>query len=267
VGLHRKLGYGVELTAQGKEFLKGAESVLHEYHQLKETVSNRLARTERQNLKVGSSFAPSIFILPSLFDELTRLHPEVTVINKTGISEELEQLVLGGEIDLAFITKPGNLGALVYEGCGSGEVVAFISANHPMAQKKRVTLSELANVPLIVRTQRAKKSTRTWERLQTLANEKVSLSVAMDCDSRRTLRNAVKSGRGLGFCCRDYLAEEIKRGQVKALKVEGFQNSYTSYVIYAKDRPLSATAEELLALLRCRNGKGRRAARTIQQSI
>jgi LysR family transcriptional regulator, low CO2-responsive transcriptional regulator len=151
--------------------------------------------------------------------------------------------------------------------CGTGEVVAFVSAQHPLAEKKALSISDVRNTPLVVRTRTGKNPTRSWQRLQALANEGAPLSIAMDCDSLRTLRHAVKSGKGLGFCYREYLAGEIKRDEIKVIKVEGFEHRYDNFVVYAKDRPLSEAAEKFLALIRRRIGKAMRAAQPIKQSV
>jgi hypothetical protein len=68
----------------------------------------------------------------------------------------------------------------------------------------------------------------------------------------------VRSGAGLGFSYRDYLTREIKRGELKVLKIEGFTNKYQQFIVYPKDRPLSEAAEKYLAVLRQKNKKSRR---------
>lgn len=258
VFLHRKLSQGIELTPEGEAFLKGAQAVLAQYQQLKENFANNHPGTERRYLKIGSSFAPSITLVPAVLGAFGRSHPDVGIVIKTGISEELEQWVLRGRIDLAFITKPANLDSLVYESCGTGEVLGFVSAKHPLAEKSTLKLSDLRITPLVVRTRTGDRPTRTWKQLQALASGAGPLSIAIDCDSHRSVRHAVRRGKGLGFGYRDYLARDIKSGALKALKLDGFQHSYENFVIYAKEPPLSEAAEHFLALVRRKNSKSRR---------
>jgi DNA-binding transcriptional LysR family regulator len=258
LALHRMLSRGIELTPEGEEFLKGAQSVLDQYHQLKEAFTNSHPRSGSRYLKIGSSFAESIALLPNLLAAFSRSHPEVGIVTQSGISDELEKLVLNAKIDLAFINNPGNLDSLVYEPCGTGKVVAFVSAKHPLVEKQTITVSDLRKTPLIVRTHQGDKPTRTWKQLQELAGDGFSLSVALDCELQGTLVHAVKSGEGLGFSYREFLAREIEQGEIKVLKVQGFKNSYENFVTYAKDRPLNDAAENFLALLRQKNSKSRR---------
>jgi LysR family transcriptional regulator, transcriptional activator of the cysJI operon len=158
--------------------------------------------------------------------------------------------VLSGEIDVALITASSNLDSLVYEPCGKAEVVPFVSTNHPLAKKELLPISELMTVPLVVRTRTGGRTTRTWRRLQALINGRGPLNVVLYCDSHRTLRHAVRSGSGLGFAYRDYLARELKEGKLKTLTIEGFTNHFDQFIVYSNKNSLSDAAEGFLAMLR-----------------
>lgn len=253
--LYRVVTQGIELTSEGKEFLQQAKFALAQFDRLQKTFKKRAAQNRTLPLRVGGSFGPSMSFLPSLLTAFKRSYPKIPMISKSGPSEELEQAVLKSELDLALITRPSHLQGMVYEPCGSVEVVAFVCVNHPLARKRELTLYELGLVPLILQGRIGNRSSRTAEQLRSLETEGFKLNIAMDCDSHRTLRYAVKRGMGVGFTYREYLATDIKKGRLKILKIPGFKSLYDTYVVYAKDKPLSPAAVHFLALVRRRRRK------------
>jgi DNA-binding transcriptional LysR family regulator len=72
----------------------------------------------------------------------------------------------------------------------------------------------------------------------------------MYCESSDAVKAAVKAGMGVGVVYRDLAQNEIDRGEVKVLQVRGLVMHSNSYIIYPRDKTLSADAQEFLDLLR-----------------
>jgi len=118
--LHRKLSHGVELTPDGERFLKGAESILLQYDQLRANFKTGDATGDAEYLRIGASFYPSTSHLPALLTRFRQSHARVKIVSKFGVSEDLEHQVLDGELELALITSRGQSERVVYEPCGTG---------------------------------------------------------------------------------------------------------------------------------------------------
>jgi hypothetical protein len=76
------------------------------------------------------------------------------------------------------------------------------------------------------------------------------MRIAMLCDAPAGIIAAVRQGMGVGIAFADSIKLEIDAGEFKALKVDGFEVEAESFIVYAKNRPLSPIGREFLELLR-----------------
>ncbi len=83
-----------------------------------------------------------------------------------------------------------------------------------------------------------------------LAQKGIKLNVAMCCDSGWGVRAAVKEGIGVGLICREAVAPDDRRGDLKIIKISDLNMEIDSYIAFHRERPLSPPAQSLLAFLR-----------------
>lgn len=72
----------------------------------------------------------------------------------------------------------------------------------------------------------------------------------MRCDSPEAIKTAVRNGAGVGILYYDAIREEIRRNEFVVVKLAGIDLKSTTYILYHETKPLSASAEQFLALLR-----------------
>ena len=82
--------------------------------------------------------------------------------------------------------------------------------------------------------------------------------VAIRCDSPRGVKTAVQSKMGLGILYKDIVEPEIRRGDFKVIKLPGLNLEGESFIVFHRDKPLSANAGDFLALMRGRHRKRRK---------
>jgi hypothetical protein len=72
----------------------------------------------------------------------------------------------------------------------------------------------------------------------------------MECESAEAVKLAVMKCLGVGVLYRDHLKNEVRRGDLKILSIIDLKKiEIESFVVYKKDQPLSANAQEFLGLL------------------
>lgn len=125
--------------------------------------------------------------------------------------------------------------------------MAFVSRNHPLATRGKLTLSELARTPLVFMKEKESKG-RVEELLNELDRRGFKLSFGMECESPDAVKAAVKKGMGLGILYRDTVAADI-RGHLKIIRIPELKMEGNSFIIYHKEKPLSPNARDFLALL------------------
>jgi len=252
--LYRKIGRGIELTDEGELLLADAQPILLQVGKIRERfTSDRKAGS----LAVGGSNSQSVSFLPLLLAAFKETHPEVQLSLRTNTSREVERLVLNSEVEVGLITNPSHSTALSYELCRREKFLVFVSPSHPLAKKKELTVAQLAQAPLVFRKAKSGGS-RAWDILKQVEKRGSNLNIVMDCESTEAVKTAVGAGMGLGILYHDHVEPEIKKGKLKEIRVPELNLQLDSYIIYLKEKPLSANAKDFLALLRVWPTKTRR---------
>jgi DNA-binding transcriptional LysR family regulator len=243
--LYTKNGRGIELTEEGRLFLKEIDPILRQVDLLR----NKFGGHQKQgSLAIGGSHSPSASFLPLLASVFKETYPDTKLTFRTHNSDVLERMVLDSDVEIAVITNSTGSPRLVYEPCRQEELLFFASVEHPFAKRKSLTVAELASAPLVVFK---KGRLRAFEKiLKQIESHGLTWNVAMYCESSEALKAAVKARMGLGILYRDLVQPELNRREFKVIQVQGLVTQSESYIIYHKEKPLSANAKEFLALLR-----------------
>jgi len=253
--LYRKISRGIEITGEGRLFLNHAEPILLQVEKLKQRFCLNLAESKVAPLIVGGSHGPSASFLPWLASVFRETHPHVRLILRTDPSYVVEQLVQNSDVEIAVITTPSASPSLIYEPCQQVKKVFFISSRHLWAERQRLSVAELARIPLVVFTR--ERSGGVAKILNQIEERGFHPSVVMSCETPEAVKAAVKRGMGLGILYRDLVEPDIRTGDLRIIRVPGLKMHIDSYIIYHRGKPLSAYAKDFLALLRERTRRTR----------
>jgi DNA-binding transcriptional LysR family regulator len=119
-----------------------------------------------------------------------------------------------------------------------------------LARRKKLTLAELAMAPLIIKKGKEGQFSMAEGILKQVERRGLKLNIIMYCDSPEAVKAAVKAGIGVGISYRDIVEPDVKKGDLKVIKVPELKTQINSFIIYPKERPLSPIAQEFLTLLR-----------------
>jgi DNA-binding transcriptional LysR family regulator len=249
VTLFTRTGKGIELTDEGVEFLKRIEPILAQVQTLEKRYSNSSESKQATPLRVGGTYGLSSSILSSLLTIFKTRHPKVDVVLRSNPAGTLEQMILRGQLDIAFTSMLPRSAELMAEFCVPLKLVAFAAKGYPIAQDKQLSLADLEKIPLIIRDDASKRGT-----IETLLLKLRSLgyrpNIVMRCESPEAIKTAVSKKLGVGILYQDVLKENNARGLFKQLRVSDLPIEEKTYVVYHKQRPLSPSAEAFLKLLR-----------------
>jgi DNA-binding transcriptional LysR family regulator len=129
------------------------------------------------------------------------------------------------------------------------KLVAFVAKSDPLAKRKELSVSDLKDIPLIIRTDKGNQST-SYLALTELKKQGYKLNIAMRCESPEAIKRAVSQRLGIGFLYHDAVRDSIEGGSFKIIQIRGLQMECQTHIIYHNQRPLSPNAEEFLKLLR-----------------
>lgn len=248
VRLYKRIVGGIKLTREGRLFLSEAEPILLQVEKLKRKFSLNLRESEARSLTVGGSHGPSASFLPRLASIFRETHPNARLILRTDNSLVMEQLVQNSDVEVAVITNPSASPWLIYQPCRQEELVFFGSSKHPWAKRQWLSPAELAHIPLVVF--KKGKIGGVAKILNQIEERGFHLTIVMQCETAEAVKAAVKTRMGLGILYRDLVEPDIQRGDLRIIRVPGLKMHIDSLIIYPKEKPLSADAQDFLALLR-----------------
>lgn len=163
-------------------------------------------------------------------------------------------MVVNSELDLALIYQPFShcCARKLYR---EESVLAVISPGHPLAGKKKLSLAELAKESIIVKSGKASPST-TEKFIKEAGKRGYELNATVFCETADAVKAVVKKGLGIGILYSDIAESDIRRGELKVIKVPELNRRIETFIIYHKQHPLSPAAKGFLKLLHRTRQKG-----------
>jgi DNA-binding transcriptional LysR family regulator len=132
--LFRRLGNKFLLTYAGERYVETAKIILEKKRGLEQELSN-IVREDIGEMKIAFRHCGGINVLPQVLPLFWKLFPRVKVKIYEDNSETLENALLNGDLDLAFITFPPRHPDITNEIITREELVLIMSPDHPMAGK------------------------------------------------------------------------------------------------------------------------------------
>ena len=210
----------VMLTEAGEQLLLRARQILRDHDAAIEEIAD-LAGAERGRLRVGSASAMvTTDVLPKLLRDVRRQHSRADITVASGTSESLVQLILGGELDVAFVSLPVEARGINTERLNQDQLVAIASPQHRLAKQKTIDAYTLAGEKLIL-GERGGNTRRLID--QFFAQAGVTLHVAMELSRQQAIRRMVEEDMGVGIVPLHTVRDEVEKGRLVRWWIEGAQ--------------------------------------------
>ncbi len=147
--LFERVPRGVALTPAGEALLPLARQALADVEQIRRT-ANELMSPEGGTLRVGATPSLSSVLLPAALTAFHAHHQRVALEFVEAGSEDLVTRLERDELDLGLVILPvPHLGVETVP-LAEEDLVVVVGAGHALAGRKRLGISELAGVPLVV---------------------------------------------------------------------------------------------------------------------
>src|SRR6476469_2780230 len=188
----------VTLTDDGAAFLKEARSLLAQAEALAAKF-RRSCRKQAATVRVGAIDSAAAGLLPMLLHDFRMQRPDVTVQLVEDKTIRLLPRLLSGRIDLAFIRPPESPDKrLEFMFLFHETAVVAVSDRHPLASRKRVTIADLANQPLIVPERRSRPHSHDLT-MKLFAEAGLEARIVQIADEKQTIVNLVSAGLGVAI--------------------------------------------------------------------
>jgi DNA-binding transcriptional LysR family regulator len=248
---------GVELTAVGSALLSHVRRLQLARGDLAREVAD-LAHGRAGNVRIGSSPANEHTLLPEVCSALIRETPKITLSVAILDNESLLPAVRKGDVDLVVVHVPVHPhNDLTLETIGQDEFVVFCAANHRLAKRRKVALSDLAGERWVSTPASA---TTSWLSLQRTFQERglAPPVFALVSDSVALRHRVVASSDLVGIASRRGVEETARHIALSILRVTDLEWLRPVAVVYRKDAYLSPAARRFIEILKAtaRESKG-----------
>ena len=150
VKLFEPIGRGIQPTQAAHQVLPRVKQWLNELEDIQHDLS-RAQDTVQGKLKIGTSHHIGLHHLPKYLKPFTQQYPDVQLEVHFVDSEQAHQLVLSGEIELAFLTLPPQTNPKLHYQVLWDDPLKFVAATfHPLATQKNLSLADLISHPSIL---------------------------------------------------------------------------------------------------------------------
>lgn len=139
---------GLYLTEDGKTYLPYIQAVVKAEENL-EDKKKEMSGLVDETIRIGTITSVSRNLLPLLIQHFHELYPQVHFALRQGDYDDIHAWIKDGSVDFGFL-NPEYFNDLSAEVIYRDTMVAVLSKDHPLAQKKSVSLKDMAKEEFIL---------------------------------------------------------------------------------------------------------------------
>ncbi len=247
VKLFDRSGGKVRLTEAGVILLEYANRIAELYEEA-EAALGVLVGEERGRLSIGASTSIAQYVLPSLIGKFLSFHPKIEFSMISANTENIVKSLDAKTISLGLVEGPIGRSDLKIEPFIEDEIVVIAASNHELAlnQSEKISLSQLAEIPLIMREYGSGTRQVIENSFKKLGLKLSQLKIGMELDSTEAIKTVVEANLGIGLVSRWGLSREIELGLLKIIKIENLEIKRQFQFVYPRTPRLDRSAETFL---------------------
>ncbi len=150
VKLYERQGKGIQLTENGKVLFEYAAAIVRKVDDIEAHFAD-LAHKGSRRVVFAAYRGFMMYRLPHCVEEFQRRYPDVqvTIMNRI-LDSEILAMVMSGEIDFGVTASWNEFTGMDFFEIARYDMFLCTAPRHPLANRTRVTLREIAREPLIL---------------------------------------------------------------------------------------------------------------------
>jgi DNA-binding transcriptional LysR family regulator len=238
-------GRNVRPTAAGRLVADYARRLLRLADELKRSVDDLEGLTSGQ-LVIGASSTVGEQFLPTYLGRFHVAHPHVAIELRIGNTDEIMQLVLDRELDLAFVGRAPDHPEFDAEPVFRDEIVAFVAPGDPLLAEGPLDPARLGARQFVVRERGS--ATRDLA-LRCLRAAGCGPGHVIELGSNEAVKRAVEARLGIGLLSTHAIEAERLAGLLVDLPLRRWECRRSFWLIRLADRSLTRAEQAFLALV------------------
>lgn len=243
--LFEQVGRHIYLTDAGQRLFEGCQEVFHAFATLEEMlVDMRELKSGQLKLAVSST---GKYFAPRLLGAFTQRHPGVEASLQIHNRVALIERLASNADDLYIFADPPEMEGVVTQVLLPNPLVVFARDDHPLARRKGIAFTRLAEEPFLIREDGS--GTRMIT-MRMFRQHGLAPKIRMELSTNEAIREAILAGLGVSIMSRYTLGLEADPSRLVCLDVEGFPLENHWHLVYHQGKQLSAVARAFLDFAR-----------------
>ncbi len=248
VSLFRRQGGHVFLTEAGQRLYPFAQRIFVLHQEARQEVTGRKAPLTG-DLTLAASSVPGEHLLPALLGAFHEKYAHIQVSMSVADTAVVLHQVEHGQASLGLVGGKTDSPHLVFRPFACDRLVLVVPAGHPWRRRKRVSVEQVCQQPLILRESGSGSRWCLERTLGRVGKSAQDLRVALQLGSNEAIKEAVLKGVGLAILSDLAVQKELQSSQLHALQVTGLPLEREMYVVWDSRRALSIPARLFLDFL------------------
>ena len=214
------------LTATGESLYSSAKRLLTLRDEAL-THIRELHSLERGRVRIGANESAGVYLLPRLIEAFRRKHPMIRIDVSRQNTSQLIQEIRDNSVDLALISFMPEEKDIEAVPLMKDELVLIAHPEHSLAGKKKIHIRDLGNESFIAHTVASRSRHRVIEAFR---SSETPLNITMEVAMIETIKKLIAMNLGIGFVPEMCVRDEIDRGALVRLPLEGFEYQRTLWL-------------------------------------
>ncbi len=244
VRLFDRIGRRSVVNKAGELLYKKAEELFTVADDLKACMED-LRGVSNGRLTIGVSMDWQ-YRLPRALGRFKQEYPGVELSMEIGDSDRIEKMVMERSLDVGFVVNESSRAELASEHVAADELVPICSANHRLAGRKKLAVSELADEKFVVRESDSATRRLTDELLE---RHELDHNISMEMGSNEAIKSAVMTGEGIGIVSKQALESELHGGLIAILDAPDLKAPLNLYIVYHTQRKTTLTQTAFMEMV------------------
>ena len=237
---------GVTLTLEGAEFYNYIKQAM-EFINNAENKFSDLINLETGTIRIGiSTTLTKHFLIPYL-EKFHKLYPKIDIQISTNLSSELFSKLKDGLLDLVILNLPCTKSEdIIIKEIKKVHDCFIVGKDYEYLKDKKITLSELANYPLILQSNGS--TTRSFFDNYTMKNN-IILKPIMNLSSYSLVVEFTRIGFGIGYATEEFIEKELSSQELFKLDVEPAPQNRSIGIAYSKKNLPNFSTKRFIQLI------------------
>ena len=184
------------VTEPGQQVLKSIEVIMREVGNLKR-IGEEFSKQDAGTLSIGTTHSQARYFLPEPVAQLRKRFPKVNISLHQGAPDQVARMLIEEVADIGLATESlATFEGLVTLPCYEWQHAVVMPAGHPLAQIERVSLEDLAMLPLVTYHPAFSGRTRVDQAFSARHLKPTIVLEAIDAD---VIKTYVRIGLGVGI--------------------------------------------------------------------